>query len=45
MRRLALALFACTAALPLRAEVVENDLLKVFEEKWVQSKDLSLIHI
>lgn len=41
MRRLALALFACTAALPLWAEVVENDLLKVFEEKWVQSKDPS----
>jgi hypothetical protein len=30
---------ACLAALPLRAEIVENEMMKVFEGKWVQSKD------
>jgi hypothetical protein len=41
--RLTLALIACTAALPFaapaHAEVVENDVIKVFEGQWVQSKD------
>ena len=41
MRRLAPALFACLTALPVHADVVENDAIKVFEGKWVQSKDPS----
>lgn len=39
MRRTAIALLACLAALPVRADIVENDAMKVFEGKWVQSKN------
>ena len=40
MRPILFAALVCLTALPLRAEeVVENDLLKVFAGKWVQSKD------
>ncbi|WP_375173978.1 hypothetical protein [Pseudooceanicola sp.] len=41
MRKIAPVLLTCLAALPLRAEVIENDAMKVFEGKWVQSKDPS----
>ncbi|WP_136636010.1 hypothetical protein [Pseudooceanicola onchidii] len=41
MRILIPFLLATLAALPLRAEIVENDAMKVFEGKWVQSKDPS----
>ncbi|EAQ03056.1 hypothetical protein OB2597_12968 [Pseudooceanicola batsensis HTCC2597] len=39
MRHFALSLFLSLAALPLHADVVENDVIKVFGGKWVQSKD------
>lgn len=39
MRRLVPALFACVLALPVHAEIIENEAMKVFEGKWVQSKD------
>lgn len=35
------ALIACLAALPLHAEIVENEAMKVFDGAWVQSKDPS----
>ncbi len=41
MRPVIAAVIACLAALPLRAEIVENEMMKVFEGKWVQSKDPS----
>ncbi|WP_407493768.1 hypothetical protein [Pseudooceanicola sp. MF1-13] len=41
MRLMSLALIACTLALPVRAEILENEMMKVFEGKWVQSKDPS----
>ena len=41
MRLVTSIILACLAALPLRAEIVENDAMKVFEGKWVQSKNPS----
>ena len=41
MRRTIPVILACLAALPLRAEIIENEAMKVFEGKWVQSKDPS----
>lgn len=41
MRLLPVLAAAATLALPAQAEIVENDVMKVFEGKWVQSKDPS----
>lgn len=39
MRRIIPVVLACLAAMPVRSEIVENDAMKVFEGKWVQSKN------
>ena len=41
MRLFAMALIALGLALPARAEIVENEMMKVFDGHWVQSKDPS----
>lgn len=39
MRRPLAVILACLAALPAQADIIENEAMKVFEGRWVQSKD------